>query len=209
MKFLKTFTIFSLIWFFVVSGGFAPPIPLDSTCVAVSMGMINKPSIGTAFAFHSDGENTYLLTAGHVVENSTEIILSNGSPETFRGDVLRVDKKRDLALLSTHRYLPTIPLLPLGLAAEIQPGKQIFVLGSVAGYKPFPGMGTVIDIADRVILVSARVTKGCSGAPCIMEVDGTFYCIGIVQGYTVLTDYRLTILISLQEIYSFLEEGKR
>lgn len=97
--------------------------------------------MATAFVVHPDG---YLLTAAHVVKDAVKVEVAIGG-KRYEATVLRVDEKRDLALLQIKAK--NLPALPLGNSNVVEVGEEVrafgFSLASALGDSVKVTRGTV------------------------------------------------------------------
>ena len=132
----------------------------------------NKGSMGTAWAIELDNgmeknNATTLITNHHVIE---ECIGGKGKltvAELFTDQVpayiVKWDKKNDLAMLATG-----LKLEPLGLSqSEPRPGYWVMVLGSADGDEGSVAFGSVLNVTNKEILITANASRGNSGGPLI------------------------------------------
>jgi serine protease Do len=139
-------------------------------------------SFGTGFAVTDDG---YFVTAHHVIRDKAQVLVGPVARNKWRvAQVVKVDPKRDLALLKARLPLPGLPLaewrgVPIGLEALVigypQPrfqglSKKI-TQGLVNGDRNEAG-------DEGYFQLSAEIQKGNSGGP-VLAPDGSV--IGVVR----------------------------
>ena len=139
----------------------------------------NKPRIGkgfgTGFFVTSDGR---LITAYHVVEGASRIIIKLADGSQYEATVDRIDMQNDLAILETKHY--TEEFLELESAKKLSLGQTVFTLGfpvpEVLGEQiKFTG-GQVsstsgIQGSESVLQITVPIQPGNSGGPLLTE-DG-------------------------------------
>jgi S1-C subfamily serine protease len=106
------------------------------------------------------------------------------------GEVVRADRKRDVALIKLEKDV--YPYLPLGESSRVQPGTDVFAIGTpleenfgqtvtkgiVSGYGEEDG--------QRIIRSDVSVQKGNSGGPLL---DRSGLVVGLsVNAYTLLPE---------------------
>jgi len=124
-------------------------------------------SIGSAFAFQSDGLATLLITNFHVIatdyDAGVRTVLVHRGTETYSGSVESVDTARDLAAIRVQ--LVVVPLT----AAKGQPsvGQPVLVAGAPLGLGGSVTNGVVSAFRNGLIQFSAPISPGNSGGPVI------------------------------------------
>ncbi len=125
-----------------------------------------KVAQGTAFFIKPDT----LVTAYHVVENTTEIVIfvkDAWIPVTLQ----RKDSINDIAILHCERPFPE-KVIPIYDGAPTI-GEKVFSVGfpvaGLLGKEPKFADGVISTIADGQIQITVPVQPGCSGAPLINE----------------------------------------
>lgn len=134
--------------------------------------------LGSAFVVRSDEDRSLLLTNYHVValawEAGSRQVEIRHEKQDLDGRVLRVDKRRDLALISVDEELPALELqrkLP-------DVGDHVVVVGAPFGLERTVADGIVSAIREDHVQFSAPVSPGDSGGPLVDEN-------GMVIGVTV------------------------
>lgn len=172
-----------------------------------------EESSGTGFVVTPSG---YCLTAYHVLERASEIVISfEGEPERkFRAELVGWDADWDIAvlqvaggsfdayfILAEEGYLP-----PLG--EEV--GVLSFPLGEMLGREITYTKGNVSSVREggRLIQLDAVVTHGSSGAPVFRLADSRV--IGIVHGGVKQEIAAgLNLAINIQRVYQRFGGGER
>ena len=108
-----------------------------------------ESGVGSGSAFYISREG-YLLTNQHVVADAAFVRVRLSDGRNMVGEVLRVDRQRDVALLRTDPV--TVPVLPVR-REEGRVGEEVYALGSPFG-KVLSGTLT------RGILSAKRVLEG-------------------------------------------------
>lgn len=144
-------------------------------------------SMGSGFVISQDG---YLLTNQHVVGQSRYVRVRFVTGRDVNGEVVRADPLRDVALvkLETDIY----KYLPLGESGRIQPGADVFAIGTplseklgqtvtkgiLSGYGEEDGL--------RILRSDVSVHQGNSGGP-LLDRSGTVVALS-VSGYMLMPD---------------------
>lgn len=137
---------------------------------------------GTGFFISQDG---YLITNYHVIENSTNIYVSNKIYKRINAQVVFVDENNDIALLKVDVKLKSIPFNIVPTNKEI--GNNVFTLG----YPFIQTMGNEVKLTNGIInsssgfkndsryyQFSAEIQPGNSGGP-LFDSNGNI--VGLVS----------------------------
>ncbi len=155
----------------------------DSTVTVICRTGKDSVSQGTAWAI--DLENgkdekypTSLITNHHVIEDCIPAGGKLTVAELFKkevpAEIIKWDKKNDLALLATGLKLKTLELSDF----DPWPGYWVMALGSADGYEGSVAFGSVLNASEYEILITANVSGGNSGGPL---VDNEGKVVGIVS----------------------------
>jgi S1-C subfamily serine protease len=136
------------------------------------------PHIGTAFAAWRAEDGTYFITAAHVVAGwDDEVALSRKSGD-WSGDIVRRDKKNDLALIRVDgRPDGAPPLWQKPRRARPRTGEQLLLVGSPYGLGGTVTTGIVSRVTRRMIQTDAAANPGNSGGPAI---DRSGHLVGVL-----------------------------
>lgn len=148
------------------------------------VGIRSKSGNGTGFIIGKEG---YILTNRHVVlkDKSPNISFFDGQQKT--GEVILVDKKRDIALIKVTITENSYPALPMCITQKRPVGAEVIVIGNpggVTGIKLTNSVSRGIISGFRsteeqeMIQTDASVNPGNSGGPMINK---TGHVIGIVN----------------------------
>jgi S1-C subfamily serine protease len=123
---------------------------------------------GTAFVGWHGEDGTYLITAAHVVAGySGEVVLARKSGE-WEGDIVRRDRKNDLALIRVEgRPDGAPPLWQKPRRARPKTGEQLLLVGSPYGLSGTVTTGIVSRVTRRMIQTDAAANPGNSGGPAV------------------------------------------
>jgi serine protease Do len=144
-------------------------------------------AMGSGFLISKDG---YLLTDEHVVGSSRYVRVKFVTGREVNGEVVRADRNRDVALVKLEDDI--YPSLPLGESSRVQPGADVFAIGTpleenfgqtvtkgiVSGYGEEDG--------QRILRSDVSIQKGNSGGPLL---DRSGVVVGLsVNAYTLLPE---------------------
>ena len=137
---------------------------------------------GTGFFISLNG---YIVTNYHVIENSTNIFVSNQIYNRLTAQVIFTDEFNDIAILKVEISLKTIPYNIVSNSKEI--GSNVFTLG----YPFIQSMGKEVKLTNGIInstsgfeddsryyQFSAEIQPGNSGGP-LFDSDGNI--VGLVS----------------------------
>ena len=126
------------------------------------------PKLGTAFAaWHVPG-GTYLITANHVVDGYSGTVSIEKPGGSWEGEIVRHDRKNDLALVhvaGSPQGAP--PLWQRPRAARPRVGDRLVLAGSPYGLGGTITTGIVSRVTRRMIQTDAAANPGNSGGPAI------------------------------------------
>ena len=142
-----------------------------------------KGTQGTASAidFGADKSKKYrttLITNHHVIERcigkDSKVTIALPFEDPVPAEILKLDKKNDLATLGSKLKLP-----PLKLSENSPwPGYWVMALGSADGYEGSVSFGNVINSNTTEILITNNISPGSSGGPLI---DNEGYVVGVTS----------------------------
>jgi serine protease Do len=144
----------------------------DSTVTVICRTGKDSVSQGTAWAI--DLENgkdekypTSLITNHHVIEDCIPAGGKLTVAELFKkevpAEIIKFDKKNDLAVLATGLKLKTLELSDF----DPWPGYWVMALGSADGYEGSVAFGSVLNASEYEILITANISGGNSGGPLV------------------------------------------
>ena len=127
-------------------------------------------SAGTGFIISADG---YVVTNYHIIEDSTEVILTTHNDEEYKAKVIGYEADNDLALLKVDGE--NLPHVSIGSSSELQVGDQVVAIGNAlstfestltVGY--VSGVDRVVNTegtAMNMIQSDVAINSGNSGGP--------------------------------------------
>ena len=144
----------------------------DSTVTVFCTTGKEMMSLGTAWAI--DLENgkdkkypTTLITNHHVIEDCIpaggKLTVAELYKKEVPAEIIKWDKKNDLAVLATGLKLKTLELSD----AEPWPGYWVMALGSADGYEGSVAFGSVLNTNESEVLITANTSHGNSGGPLV------------------------------------------
>lgn len=136
-------------------------------------------ALGSGFIIGQDG---YLVTNEHVVENATEILITMTNGEHHKAEIIGVDRLTDIALLKIEGE--NLPYLEMGDSDKLIVGEWVIALGNPFGLFELNDQPTVtvgvISAVDRdwgqtetrrlymdMIQTDAAINHGNSGGPLV------------------------------------------
>ncbi len=176
----------------VCSSLLAPLVPaqakilhLNATELMHNNGWDNGVAIVTANGLYGTGwwvDRNVIVTAGHVVEYQVRRVVTviHGNFETT-GTVIKVDRRRDVAIIRTESMPPNAHIFPL--AHELRKTETIYVIGypfellqlehNIAKLTENPRIaeGTIawIDTDNGIAEITAHTDAGNSGGPVVNQ----------------------------------------
>jgi serine protease Do len=144
----------------------------DSTVTVICRTGKDSVSQGTAWAIDlENGEDdkypTSLITNHHVIEDCLpaggKLTVAELFEKEVPAEIIKWDKKNDLAVLATGLKLKTLELSDF----DPWPGYWVMALGSADGYEGSVAFGSVLNASEYEILITANISGGNSGGPLI------------------------------------------
>ena len=128
-------------------------------------------STGTGFVYKIDGDNAYVMTNQHVVDNADKITLITSNDEEIDGEVLGGDSYVDIAIIKIKKY-DGIKALQLGNSENAKLGDLVFTIGSPLGYE-YRGSVSTGHLAgkDRMVSVSTGNTSSSDWVMKVLQTD--------------------------------------
>jgi hypothetical protein len=123
-----------------------------------------------------------VLTAFHVVDEATRVLLKFPSTPSLEARVIQADRDADLAVLEIPDVSSIFPL-PLGNISEVREGETVVVIGyprvdALGTQTPTVTEGIVSAIRSDTLQIQAPVSPGNSGGP-VLDLEGQV--IGVVR----------------------------
>lgn len=140
--------------------------------VMVNCDVPGKESLGSAWAVKLE-EKAYakydkvFITNHHVVEdcigNEKYLTVHRLFAKDYSARIITLDKKNDLAVIVSDLKIPVLSLsqyMP-------SPGYWTMVVGSADGYQGSVAFGSVLNINQTEVLITANASRGNSGGPVV------------------------------------------
>jgi S1-C subfamily serine protease len=171
----------------------------DSTVTVICRTGKDSVSQGTAWAI--DLENgkdekypTTLITNHHVIEDCIpaggKLTVAELYKKEVPAEIVKWDKKNDLAVLATGLKLKTLELSEF----DPWPGYWVMALGSADGYEGSVAFGSVLNSNVDEILITANISGGNSGGPL---VDNEGRVVGIVTWSSTKEQYNGAVSLNM------------
>lgn len=134
-----------------------------------------EQSLGSGVIVSDDG---YIITNSHVVEKADEIMVTLYGKQSYKGNVIGVDKKTDVAVIKIAAN--NLPAIRWGDSDRLQVGEFVLAFGNPYGLNHTVTMGIVsalgranVGIADYedFIQTDAAINPGNSGGP-LVNIEG-------------------------------------
>jgi putative serine protease PepD len=122
---------------------------------------------GSGFAAWTEGGDTILLTANHVVEGFDDVTVRRKGA-SWRGDVVDTDETNDIATIRVSG-MDAQPLWQEPTTGSPKVGDTLVLFGSPLGYEGTVTQGIVSRVTYREIQTDAPANPGNSGGPAITE----------------------------------------
>ena len=133
-----------------------------------------SPAVVTVYAGNETGSGSIVspeglvITSNHVIKDrvaSQSIVARTADGEQYRGRVIKVDTRNDLALLQLDAQ-NQFPIVPLASTSDVQLGQEVCAIGSPYGRPGVLSEGTLSLIRSNGDLqASIRLYPGNSGGP--------------------------------------------
>ncbi len=146
--------------------------------------VINGKAIASAFVVHETKNYYILLSNSHVVENSEKVTLQTNKRQHIGSasvvmknlDYGRSFSVRDIAILAIQKEgMPGKKLVPIKMLGFSQ--GEIATL--VSGHRDNLSSGYLFPLGDVVMLIGGESLGGDSGAPYLVERNGTYHAVAI------------------------------
>lgn len=170
--------------------------------------------IGSGFIISTDG---YILTNAHVVAEADEVTLRLADAREFKGKVIGVDTRTDIALLKVNAT--GLPTVTLGSSEKLKVGEWVAAIGSPFGFINTITAGIVSakgrSLPDETfvpfIQTDVAVNPGNSGGPLLNlqgEVVGINSAIYSRTGGYMGVSFAIPIEVALDVAKQLRETGK-
>lgn len=159
----------------------------DAVVVVESLVRNTSISIGTGFVYKIDGNDAYVMTNHHVIEDAESIKLTSTNDEMITAELVGSDEYADIAILKIDKN-DVIKVANMGSSVDMEIGDTVFTIGTPLS-KNYAGTVTrgIISGKNRMVSVSvsgyssdwimnvmqtdAAINPGNSGGP-LCNVNG-------------------------------------
>ncbi|MGQ9523664.1 MAG: S1C family serine protease [Armatimonadota bacterium] len=139
-----------------------------------------EPRQGSGSGMIINAREGYVLTNAHVVKGASSITVTLPDKREFRGRVLHVDTRGDVALVKIPGG--NLPTVVLGRSANVPIGSWAIAIGNPLGFKNSVTVGVVSatervlptpdgSLLDNLIQTDAAINPGNSGGP-LCDITG-------------------------------------
>lgn len=160
----------------------------DAVVVVESLVRNSVISIGTGFVYKTDGNNAYVMTNHHVIEDAESVQLTFTNGDVVSADIVGSDEYADIAVLKIDKKY-VLKVATLGNSEDMELGDTVFTIGTPLS-KDYAGTVTrgIISGKNRMVSVSisgyssdwimnvmqtdAAINPGNSGGP-LCDVNGS------------------------------------
>lgn len=190
------FLLMLLISFSVYAINFTPEKTYDSVVVVYT-----ETGVGSGFSI----KENLIITNAHVVENNKNVAINLYDGTTIKGNVIKTDVEKDLALIEVKKSI-----VPLSIASEdLSIGQEVYAIGAPKDM-PYTMTKGIVSALDRkigknsYIQIDASVNSGNSGGPLVDESGNV---IGIIT-LKASDAEGIGFAIGIKDIQSFIKEVK-
>jgi len=164
---------------------FKSPAEAQSRKAAVKVTSVDVygNKIGGSGAYITHKGNHYIVTAAHVVEDSSRVLI-RGSGELIVASVAYVNSSSDLALLSIAGMFTRDPI-PWRVSKQVNVGDKLVYSGFPNSMGLLTIKGEVAGFYEGAIVAHTYVWKGASGS---LVLDEKGRIVGVVSAVDVGTD---------------------
>ena len=163
----------------------------------------NNPNKIGSGVFINYQDNFFVLTNEHVVKEDIKVQIKLKNGQKFYGQVFKINKLDDLALIEIPKNIINIKEIPLANIKKIQVGDNVFVIGHPKGYEWSLSGGTISGIRQGTIQTDAAVNPGNSGGA-LLNSKGEL--VGIVT-FIIKGSNNLNFAISVEKVKQFLKSS--
>ncbi len=126
--------------------------------------------LGTGFVGWRDADSTYVITADHVVEDSSASVTLSRSGQSWQGEVTAQDAKNDLAMIRLDAHpVGAEPLWQKSKRGVPAVGDELLLAGSPFGLSGTVTTGVVSRVTKKLVQTDAAANPGNSGGPAVDE----------------------------------------
>lgn len=135
-------------------------------------------ALGTGTIISEDGT---ILTANHVVKNSTEINVKLFNGKMYKVHILFQDEKSDIAILRFNDEIHNLSFSKLADSSKIREGETVIAIGNPFGLYNTVSKGIVSSLStfrnnNEYIQTDAAINPGNSGGP-LFDLNGNIIAV--------------------------------
>jgi S1-C subfamily serine protease len=124
--------------------------------------------LGTGFVAWRSADGTYLITAHHVVKDSSASVTLSRAGQSWQGEVTAQDPKNDLAVIRLDaRPVGADPLWQKPKRGVPAVGDELLLAGSPFGLSGTVTTGVVSRVTPKLVQTDAAANPGNSGGPAV------------------------------------------
>lgn len=138
--------------------------------------IIEKPFKGIGSGVVIDGENGYIVTNNHVIDNAEKIFVTLDNGEKYEAKKIGTDSRSDIAVLQIQ--VEGLKAINLGNSDDLEVGEFVVAIGNPLGFSQSvttgvisalsrSGLGLGIDGFEDFIQTDAAINRGNSGGALI------------------------------------------
>ena len=138
--------------------------------------IIEKPFKGIGSGVVIDGENGYIVTNNHVIDNAEKIFVTLDNGEKYEEKKIGTDSRSDIAVLQIN--VENLKAIKLGDSDDLDVGEFVVAIGNPLGFSQSvttgiisalsrSGLGLGIDGFEDFIQTDAAINRGNSGGALI------------------------------------------
>tara|TARA_R100001509_G_scaffold150220_1_gene108994 strand:+ start:45 stop:776 length:732 start_codon:yes stop_codon:yes gene_type:complete len=158
------------------------------------------------------GKHRFIITASHVVHESTHIIIQERGPNAETARIIHNDVENDLAILVLENRLKYTKPAWFALDHKLEYGEPIYYTGNPGATPFFPVSGMLVGPRDNYLLTNMFAWPGSSGA---VVFDSYGHIVGVVSSVMVAVEMGLPQIVpdvcklsDIRKINKNLLEGK-
>ena len=138
------------------------------------------------------GKYRFIVTASHVVEDSTHIIIQERGPNAETARVIYNDLENDIAILVLENRLKFTKPAWFALDHKLEYGEPIYYTGNPGATPFFPVAGMFVESRDKYLLTNMFAWPGSSGA---VVFDDYGHIVGVVSSVMVAVEMGLPQIV--------------
>ncbi len=182
--------------------------------IAICDANYKKLAAGSAISFCDVGENSFLVTNHHVVENAEKIMVITPDGSRIEAILWGYDYQADIAVLRIAKNSSLVPAR-IGYSSNLGLGQTIITIGNPTGSLPGTlGIGIISNLSRNVVVngdhsirmlqIDAAISKGSSGGG-LFDMEGNL--IGILSAKAASPDSEnIGFAIPIDQVFDLFED---